>query len=150
DALAAELGDLPLALHLAGSFLKRYRSDLTPAAYVAELRAAALLNHESLQGTDLTLSPTNHDLHAGRTFALSYTQLDIADGTDALALALLGRAAYFAAGVPIPRELLLETIERSDTAVERRASRAIERLLELGLVEMVGGDALRLHQLVAT
>ncbi len=47
-AIAAELGDLPLALHLIGSFLKLYAT--TPAAYLEELRNAALLEHKSLQG----------------------------------------------------------------------------------------------------
>lgn len=39
DALAAELGDLPLALHLAGSTLRRYAHALSPAQYLARLRA---------------------------------------------------------------------------------------------------------------
>jgi len=34
NAIATDLGDLPLALHLAGSFLARYRQAITPAAYV--------------------------------------------------------------------------------------------------------------------
>lgn len=34
DAIAAELGDLPLALHLAGSFLAKYRRVVTPAPSV--------------------------------------------------------------------------------------------------------------------
>jgi hypothetical protein len=38
DAIADELGDLPLALHLAGSFLALY-TDLSAAEYIAELDA---------------------------------------------------------------------------------------------------------------
>src|SRR5262249_40543070 len=49
EAIAAELGDLPLALHLAGHFLARYRS-MRPAAYLAQLRQPDLLAHRSLQG----------------------------------------------------------------------------------------------------
>jgi hypothetical protein len=73
-AIAAELGDLPLALHLAGSFLARYRYTITPAAYLAQLRQPNLLDHLSLQGWQLTrdLSPTQHEQHVARTFALSY------------------------------------------------------------------------------
>ncbi|MCP4515114.1 MAG: hypothetical protein GY824_07805, partial [Delftia sp.] len=50
DAIADELGDLPLALHLAGSFLESYQHAITPKAYLAQLRDAALLGHPSLQG----------------------------------------------------------------------------------------------------
>jgi hypothetical protein len=124
-ALAAELGDLPLALHLAGSFLRQFQSDTSPADYVAELRSGALLEHESLEGLDLVVSPTNHDLHVGRTFALSYERLDRAKTVDALALDLLARAAYFAPGEPIPRDLLLKTVKLGDdSASRRRATRA--------------------------
>ena len=59
-AIAAELGDLPLALHLAGSFLARYRQAVTPATYLAQLRQPDLLAHESLQGRKL-LSTARHD-----------------------------------------------------------------------------------------
>src|SRR5262249_430789 len=76
--IAAELGDLPLALHLAGSFLARYRYALTPVAYLAQLRDPALLHHRSLRGA-ADWSPTGHDLNVGRTFALSYERLDSND-----------------------------------------------------------------------
>src|SRR5687767_2171277 len=69
--IAAELGDLPLALHLAGSYLKAQRTEMTPGEYLVELQSEAVLGHESLQGLDLRVSPTNHELHVGRTFALS-------------------------------------------------------------------------------
>jgi tetratricopeptide (TPR) repeat protein len=149
-AIAAELGDLPLALHLAGSFLKQYRAEITPSVYLAELHSTALLGHESLQGIDLTISPTNHELHAGRTFALSYERLHPNDATDTLALALLARAACFAPGEPIPRDLLLATVEAPDAAARRHASRALKRLGALGLLEAVADVALRLHRLLAT
>jgi NB-ARC domain len=48
DAICAELGDLPLALHLAGSFLACYRHTITPVTYLAQLRSRALLEHPSL------------------------------------------------------------------------------------------------------
>jgi tetratricopeptide (TPR) repeat protein len=150
DAIAAELGDLPLALHLAGSFLKQYRADTTPAAYLAELRSVALLDHESLQGVDLTVSATKHDLHVGRSFALSYNQLDSSKAVDALALGLLARAAYFAPGESIPRDLLLSTVEQTkDAAGHRKASRALTRLANLGLLDVETSGALRLHRLLA-
>jgi hypothetical protein len=81
DAIAAELGDLPLALHLAGSYLARYRRTITPAQYLEQLRDPALLQHPSLAG--LGLSPTGHVQNVYRTIALSYDQLDRDDSTDA-------------------------------------------------------------------
>jgi tetratricopeptide (TPR) repeat protein len=148
DAVAAELGDLPLALHLAGSYLKQYQRDMTVTGYLTELRSAQLLAHESLQGVNRTVSPTNHPLHVGRTFALSLERLKPKDADDALALDLLARAASFAPGEPIPRELLLKTVELSDNVALRRAYRAIARLLNLGLVEEASARALRMHRLV--
>ncbi|WP_129630491.1 hypothetical protein [Candidatus Oscillochloris fontis] len=59
--LAEVLGDLPLALHLAGNFLRTYPQE-QPAAYRQRL-ASALINHPSLMGRGSRHSPTNHELH---------------------------------------------------------------------------------------
>lgn len=148
-AIAEELGDLPLALHLAGSFLKAYQHDITPADYLAELQAGALLEHESLQGLDLIVSLTNHDLHVGRTFSLSYDRLQPNAPINALAMALLARAAHFAPGEPIPRDLLLTVDLPTQGAERRQASRALRRLVELGLLDTEADGALVLHRLLA-
>ena len=152
DAIATELGDLPLALHLAGSFLARYRQAVTPAGYLAQLRQPDLLAHRSLQGWRLTqdLSPTLHEQHVARTFALSYDQLDPVDFTDTQSLALLARAAYFAPGQPIPRDLLLATIVGSAEAPDAvlQVEDALRRLVDLGLLEPDAADAVRLHRLL--
>ena len=79
---------MPLALHLAGSFLAAYRHAVTPKAYLTQLRDETLLDHPSLRGRGTTFSPTGHELHVARTFALSYDRLDPKDENDALALAL--------------------------------------------------------------
>jgi hypothetical protein len=153
NAIAAELGDFPLALHLAGSFLARYRQAVTSAAYLAQLRQPDLLAHHSLEGRNLTrdLSPTGHEPHVARTFALSYDRLNLADSIDASALALLARAAHFAPGQPIPRDLLLATVtgaeETSDAALQ--AEDSLGRLLALGLLEPDMAGAVRLHRLLA-
>ncbi|MCI0395180.1 MAG: hypothetical protein L0322_09615, partial [Chloroflexi bacterium] len=93
EAIAAELGDFPLALHLAGSFLAYYAGAITPADYLADLRGGALLDHPALQGAGSAYSPTGHERHVARTFALSTERLDPQDATDSLAMALLARAA---------------------------------------------------------
>jgi tetratricopeptide (TPR) repeat protein len=154
NAIAEELGDLPLALHLAGSYLETFVDSENfgdPQAFLAELRDARLLQHPALEGENTTPSPTNHALHVGKTFALSIERLDATDATDALALALLARAAYLAPGEPIPRALLLATLKlpKDDRAAARDAERALLRLTALGLLEPTEDGALRLHRLLA-
>jgi tetratricopeptide (TPR) repeat protein len=151
--IAAELGDLPLALHLAGSFLAKYRHAVTPGAYLTQLRGTAHLQHSSLQANGI--SPTAHTLDVGRTFALSYERLDPIDPIDAIATALLIRAACFAPGEAIPRDLLRSTsrsafstlaaTSNSDLQVED----AIARLLDLGLLDLEADGMLRMHRLLA-
>jgi hypothetical protein len=70
-AIAETLGHLPLALHLAGSYLQRYKYAASgrPASYLAELQRPDLLAHTSLAGKGY--SPTGHELHVANTFALS-------------------------------------------------------------------------------
>ena len=152
-AIAAELGDLPLALHLAGSFLERYAeaADGQPAVYLEALRRGGLLQHLSLQGKFAGLSPTSHEGHAGRTFALSVERLKPEDETDALALALLGRAAHFAPGEPIPRNFLLKTVnfDEGDPGARLQAEDALGRLMALGLLEAGKAGGLVMHRLVA-
>ncbi len=112
-----------------------------------------------------------HRRHVGRTFALSYDQLDAAKTVDALALGLLARAACLAPGEPIPRDLLKATMDQphkvNQTGKVRSWLRglfgaaqgkpqerpthgqALRRLGDLGLLEEEAGGALRLHRLLA-
>jgi tetratricopeptide (TPR) repeat protein len=145
-ALAAELGDLPLALHVAGSFLARYRQAVTLKEYLVQLRSPALLQHRSLRLAGI--SPTGHDHDVGRTFAVSYERLDPSNTIDALALALLARVAYFAPGEPIPCDLLLATVELVGDDAALVVEDALVRLIELGLLEWAEDGALRLHRLL--
>ncbi len=80
NAIAQELGDLPLALHMAGSYLARYRRVVTPEKYLEQLQDPDLLNHPSLQGSGL--SPTRHIQNVYRTIALSYNRLNPDDPLD--------------------------------------------------------------------
>ena len=149
-AIASELGDLPLALHLAGGFLAAYRHATfgAPGAYLEALRAAGL-EHPSLAEEGATLT-TAHAKHVGQTFTLSYKRLKADNPTDALALALLARAACFAPGETIPRPLLLATLALpdEDIAAQRRAADALSRLTALGLLDEEVGSGLRLHRLL--
>ncbi|WP_129626247.1 FxSxx-COOH system tetratricopeptide repeat protein [Candidatus Oscillochloris fontis] len=153
NEIAEELGDLPLALHLAGSFLETYQHSSIfgdPADFLAELRDQHLLNHDALKGIDVTHSTTNHDLHVARTFALSYNQLAPSNPVDTLALRMLARAACLAPGEPIPRDLLVAALEiaEGDRSVQRQAEKGLLRLVALGLLESVEVHTLRMHRLV--
>ncbi|MBV9787122.1 MAG: hypothetical protein JOZ51_03040, partial [Chloroflexi bacterium] len=146
DTIATELGDLPLALHLAGSYLARYQADLTPDEYVTELRKTTL-RHPSFQGN--RVSPTGHVQHVAKTFALSYDRLDPTHPDDQIARLLLSCTAYFAPGEAIPRRLLLATLRYAAKPVAAvHAAVALERLLDLGLIEEVVGESLRMHRLL--
>jgi hypothetical protein len=153
DAIADELGDLPLALDLSGRFLQRYRREVTPTAYLAAIRRPDLLEHPSLREAR-GISPTRHDMDVWRTFAVSYWRLDADDETDATAIRLLARAAHLAPGEPIPDDLLawtLEAPESDDDPPEPTTTvrDALDRLTELGLLERSGDETLRMHRLVA-
>ncbi len=152
NEIATELGYLPLALHLAGSFLSRYRYMTTPAEYLAELRSTNALQHPSLEGHNLRedTSPTRHLQHVGRTFALSYNQLDPNDRVDMLARSLLTHAAHFEPGAPVQRTLLLSLLDvLGDSRTVLEAEDALTRLIDLGLLEVTGEGSLRLHRLLA-
>ena len=97
--IAHEVGNLPLALHLAGSFLGRYRQ-VKPALYLAQLRDKGLLHHPSLQGRGVKHSPTGHELNVARTLAINLDQLDPNDEIDLLARQILIRVAHLAPGEP--------------------------------------------------
>lgn len=152
DKIAAELGDLPLALHLAGKYLFRKRRIITPETYLAQLQNPELLNHPSFTQSQHVYSPTGHVQHVARTFALSYDQLDEQDKIDQIARALLVRAANFAPGEPIWYELLCKTIKPlvNEGMLEEIAEEGFTRLIDLGLVEFEEKeDIFRMHRLVA-
>ncbi len=149
DAIAATLGDLPLALHLAGSYLHRYRRAVTPQQYLNAVRDQALLNHPSLQGTGI--SPTAHLQHVGRTFAVSYERLQPAEARDVRAQRLLMHMACFAPGEPVWYDVLVRTLELDPRVAEDAvaAEDAYARLIELGLVQVEAEESMRIHRLVA-
>jgi isoamylase len=151
-AIATELGNLPLALHLAGSFLSKFHRVVTPQAYLRRLLQVDLLADPSLASEGSTPT-TMHDQHLSRTFEVSYRNLERTNSTDALALALLDRTVYFTPSEPIPHRLLLATLGNGDTSDETLllAESALMRLLELGLIEWVNEreNTLRVHPLLA-
>lgn len=148
DALAAELGDLPLALHLAGSYLRRYSRVLSAEQYLRHLRDPTRLAHPSLQTG--SASPTGHIQHVARTFALSYEQLDEQVAVDACARRLLIHLSCLAPGEAAPYSLPAATLGLDLNHLEAalQMEDGVARLLELGLVEVDEQHNLRLHRLL--
>ena len=138
-AIAAELGDLALALHLAGSYMRRHAAEVSPAAYLQELRGQSIMEHASMLGGGLLgeapHSPTGHVQVMARTFQLSYQRLGD-DICGELARELLLRAALLAPGEPIPRHILLATL--AGAGDDQLPKFALGRLVDTGLV---GPDA---------
>jgi tetratricopeptide (TPR) repeat protein len=147
DAICEAVGDLPLALALAGAYLES-----TPSATFARLRARL----EQAPTVDPALNPvlaeglpTGHAPSVVATFALSYDRLDLADPVDELALRLLGCAAQ-CASAPIPPQLLLRAISLATPTVgtEQEIDSALRQLAALGLIEILPDSTLRLHRLL--
>jgi tetratricopeptide (TPR) repeat protein len=147
DAIANKLGDLPLALHLAGRYLLAYRAEISLDDYLAELDQPALIEHASLlgEGLDDSPSPTHHVQSLAQTFALCLGRLDREREVVRVAIALLARMACMAPGERVPRDLLARTLE--EVSPRSRAD-GLRQLGAVGLVEE-GEGGLRLHRLVA-
>jgi tetratricopeptide (TPR) repeat protein len=146
DAICEALGDLPLALALAGAYLETTPS-ATLARYRADIEAAPLARLETPLDEPL---PTGHEASILKTFALSYDKLDANKPDDALARTLLHRAALLAPA-PIPRRLLLRAagLDPADAYAQEQADHALRRLAALGLIEDLGDEGVRLHRLLA-
>lgn len=151
DEIAELVGDLPLALHLAGSYLAKYAGTSfgEPAIYLAALRAN-LVPHLEASASRLKrrTSPTSHTLSVRGTFELSWDRLHAqSDSISELAETLLGLLAHFAPGVTVPERWFYA--ELPEGADEMDAVDAIELLQSNGLVEQVQVGEVRLHRLIA-
>ncbi|WP_164689672.1 tetratricopeptide repeat protein [Herpetosiphon llansteffanensis] len=140
NAIAEDVGYLPLALHLAGSYLAAY-----PHHTVEQYRKDLTISHRSLKGRGALPSPTRHEPDVEATFMLSFNRLNPNHMLDALALGMLAGAAWCAPGVPIPRELVLAFRPEGTDADD--GVDALRRLQQLGLLD--GMDAVVLHRLLA-
>lgn len=146
DAIAEDLGDLPLALTLAGAYLESYPS-LSLAGYRGKL-AEALLSHPSLEAEEGL--PTSHISSVAATIRLSYERLDPAAPLDTLALMILQRSALLAPA-PIPHRLLVRLTERDpdNEAQALEVDGALGRLVATGLIELLPDGNAILHRLIA-
>ena len=156
DEIAEAVGDLPLALHLAGSYLNLFADVMSAADYLRELQAIPIIDALGEQATEIKgerVSPTDHIWHVGRTYKVSYDQL--LDGPEEadlpehenrkwVARRLLARAAVLAPGTPIPFDLLMATFEKEqlddvedEESAEKEPSPS-KRLLQRGKDLLIG------------
>jgi tetratricopeptide (TPR) repeat protein len=150
--LAGELGDVPLALRLAGGFLRCQRDEIAIESMLGLLRARDVLERaaalvpqveEPAEAPGRPLFGRRAAPQAppvARTFALATQSLTRGGPAGARALAVLVRAAHFAPGEPVPREALIGPDGDED---------ALAELVELALLEADGEGWLRLHRLLA-
>jgi tetratricopeptide (TPR) repeat protein len=148
DAVCNELGDLPLALALAGAYLEVYPS-VSLADYHTELKSA-LLEHPSLDTPFEEGLPTDHITSVAATFQLSYQRLDITNSHDILALTTLHHLAWFAP-TTVPHRLILKAVQLNLDSLgsKMQMDKALRRLSELGLIELLPDNAVRMHRLVS-
>jgi tetratricopeptide (TPR) repeat protein len=141
DNLADFLGDLPLALDLAGWYLAD-RPELPVEGYLAELEAGSALEHTSLRDW-AEHSPTGHLTSLAATFALSWERLT--EG-DELAKQLFKIGGYCAPNMPIPRQILAKAM--GTDVPDHELDRALRKLESLGLMDSSEGSR-RMHSLLA-
>ncbi|HJW91323.1 MAG TPA: tetratricopeptide repeat protein [Anaerolineales bacterium] len=148
DPVAERLGDLPLALDLAGRYLHERRT-LSPAGFLQELdEVGGALLHSALK--DWTRhNPTRHETSLAATFLKSWERLK-SEG----AKQLFRACSYCAANTPIPWEVFYrftgaeagqgQAASQSQAGVDRQLS----ALNDLGLVKLAEGGAV-MHPLLA-
>jgi tetratricopeptide (TPR) repeat protein len=143
DAIAERFGDLPLGLHVAGSYIQE--SGLSAGQYLAALqKRGGALRHQQLPGWARS-SPTGHELDLAATFSLSWERLDPADESERLARLAFCMAGYCAPNVPIPAGIFSRALGEEDEAA---LGLALRRLEALGLAERAQAGP-RLHPLLA-
>lgn len=158
EQIAEELGDLPLALHLAGSYLSEHKHIISPEQYLVHLRQVDPLKHRSLRASDFSTdiddrSPTRHSQHVARTFALSYDRLSPDNPVDLSAQGILAFIAWFAPNEIIPHSLLQPDpglqMDDEEVVAALAAEDSLRRLVNLGLVETSADGGLIIHRLIA-
>ncbi len=149
DDICELLGDLPLAIHLAGAYLSIYKHAVSMREYLEELRSQPVLTNPALVDEIRDPSPTRHLQNVAATFETSYNRLDQENDADALAARLFHLTSHFAP-VSILQELLTQALkmDKDKAADRRKVADAVNRLCELGLVKVEEGGRVWIHRLL--
>ena len=144
------LGYLPLALALAGAYLRQY-PDIQVEAYRERLAGGALGAVDATEIADEYL-PTRHRAAVGSTLDLQWAMLAKFPGGGAVERRVIQAAALLGEAAEVSRARLALLTGLSEKAeMEGHAAPlgvALERLVEVSLVEALGERAIRLHPLV--
>jgi tetratricopeptide (TPR) repeat protein len=146
DKIADRLGDLPLALSVAGQYLA-VRQGMSIGEYLEELEhVGGALKHQPLPDW-LKDSPTRHELSLWETFLVSWKLLEGQGEEGGMAARLLKMCGYCAPNVVIPRDVLVKAVEGEG---ERGLlfDLGLQRLSGLGFVTEGKGDV-SVHTLIA-
>lgn len=145
-AICTALGYLPLAIVLAGAYLREYAYEVGFDTYLAELRRNRLGTVDSGRLTPQHLA-TRHEAAVRTTLRSQWEMLKDRAARELFLLACeFGEAEL----IPIGRLGLFSGIPPGRTPIERPLARAIHLLRALSLVEVVheDGGAVRLHPLI--
>jgi tetratricopeptide (TPR) repeat protein len=148
DAVAERLGDLPLALDLAGRYLGDRRA-LSVGDFLDELeKAGSALAHSSLR--DWTEhNPTRHATDLAATFLLSWDKLQRSAKPEASrSQGLFCAAGYCAANTPIPWEVFYRLSEAEDGQAQAAVDKSLGQLEDTGLLSLADAGPV-IHPLLA-
>jgi tetratricopeptide (TPR) repeat protein len=152
-ALADEvLGGHPLALSLAGAYVRRARLSFAEYRRLLEAKGVTRKLEEATRNVGYTID--DHEGSIATTYALSRDQLVPADPVDALGLRILTIAACLAPNVPIDKGLLRRMLDHEGAVAELdEIGLAESRLLDLSLLDADGKGRsdgnVAIHPLVA-
>jgi hypothetical protein len=140
--ICATLGNLPLAVELAGAYLHEKRGTITYAVYLQNLDSRRLqILDEKRKG----IKPAVHEPSILATFESQYELLE-----DENAKYLFKLAGQFpeAAMIPVARLGLLSGIENLPETLDTPLDDAFNFLVRISLVEQLQNNQLRLHPLI--
>lgn len=150
DAICDLLGDHPLAIHLAGTYLSAYKNEISLDEYLDELKNESIFANETLTNNEIEFdSPTKHIQNILATFETSYNKLNQENQTDVLADKLFHLAYYFAP-ITISRELFVRALKMdNDNSKDRiKVANSLRRLCELGLLQTSENGRIIIHRLL--
>lgn len=143
--LCRVLGGLPLALDVAGSFL-RENPEIKIADYYNRLLKQGVLNTLDSTELDLNINPTRHTTVISATLRLSWDSLQ-----DKTARRLIFIIAQLPQSESIPLStlsLLSEIPLRGEVGFPSPLLKSLRKLFSLSLVEEITGNSVHLHPLV--
>lgn len=153
NAIAEKLGDLPLALHVAGRYLNKYRfgNQGVLEHYLEQISDNSALSHPSLGANDRT--PNGHEANLTKTFQISYQAIQQDDPASVVARYIAVTVSTLAPGVRVPIDVVKEAIEpllSQSGHAEETVSEALRLLIDdLGLVDVDSYSSVRIHRLVS-